>query len=564
MVLAAWSFLARRAVLRTADWLVTLPAVRWTWSSPSNEEVVGALVEFRPTDRETVLEMMAGRYLLASRLIDTHGVSPFSIEAEDQDWSEELRGFSWLRHFRDAREENERRFARTLALDWIGREGRFGGESWPLALTSRRVLNWLRHFNLLVDGATEEQANLIVRSLGTQIQSIKLRGALAADPVDRLFAAIALAGVALCDERRVSELPKRMNRLLRLLDMQVDADGLHLTRSAKVQLQLLVELETLRQAMVRDHEDYEQELSPIVDGMHRALDAVSLSTGEPAYFNGTGQLAHDLIVAVQVQSPVRFRSTGIAGGYGRLMEGRSIVVADSGLVPPPDFAGDAHAGALAFEFSHGTELVVGNCGPAPSEIVDHGLVFRQGITHSGVTVNGVSAATLRERGLFAGRLLARGALPELDANEADQSLVIRTHGYQRRYGAVIERRLMLMAEGKTLVGQDRLIGGHRGSKKRPNLAIARFHLALGTTLEPGPDDDVLRLRLASGAIWTFLWEGADMRIEDSVRQSSYFGFHRIKQIVLESPLGGDHEIAWIFTLDEHRRGLPPVQPRRRR
>ena len=562
-MLERWRFVARRTVLGLTDWLVALPFVGWTWSSPSREEIVGALGEFRPTDRETVLEMIAGRYLLASRLVDTHGVSPFSIDSGDMEWSDELRGFSWLRHFRDAREDSERRFARTLVLDWIGREGRFDRQSWTIALSSRRVLNWLRHFNLLVDGAEEDEARLIVRSLGTQIQALKLRGALAADPVDQLFAAIALAGVALCHERRVSELPRRIRRLLQLLDTEIDADGLHLTRSAKVQLQLLVELETLRQALVRDHEEYERQLSPIVDGMHRALDAVSLSTGEPAYFNGTGQLPHDLVVAVQVQSPVRFRRSGTAGGYGRLMDGKSIVVADSGVVPPPAYAREAHASALAFEFSHGTELVVGNCGPAPAELVDNALVFRQGITHSGVTVNGLSAARLSERGLMANRLLARGAPPTLAADQAENSLVMRTHAYQPRYRCIIERRLMLMAEGKTLVGQDRLIGGKPG-RRHANLAVARFHLALGTTLEQNPDDDVLRLRLASGAIWTFLWEGADMRIEDSVRQSSYFGFHRIKQIVLDAPLGGEHEIAWIFTLDEHRRGTPQGRVGRRR
>ena len=113
---------------------------------------------------------------------------------------------------------------------------------------------------------------------------------------------------------------------------------------------------------------------------------------------------------------------------------------------------------------------------------------------------------------------------------------------------------MLVAEGKSLVGQDHLM--MKRARRKGAVAIARFHLALGTTLEPGDEPDVLRLRLASGAVWTFLWEGADMRIEDSVRQSSYFGFHRIKQIVLETPLGGDQEIAWIFTLDETRRGTP--------
>ena len=140
-------------------------------------------------------------------------------------------------------------------------------------------------------------------------------------------------------------------------------------------------------------------------------------------------------------------------------------------------------------------------------------------------------------------------------------MTLRTHGYEKRYGTTIERRLLLMSEGKTLVGQDRIIGGKPG-RRTPNMAIARFHLALGTTVDDSYDEEGLRLRLASGAVWTFLWEGADMHIEDSVRQSSYFGFHRIKQIVLETRLGGEQEIAWIFTLDEHRRAT--AQPQRRR
>ena len=148
------------------------------------------------------------------------------------------------------------------------------------------------------------------------------------------------------------------------------------------------------------------------------------------------------------------------------------------------------------------------------------------------------------------------AFPEDEAIvrvDASRSEVTTTFFYERRFGAAVERRLMLVAEGKTLVGQDRLLT----TRRRPRgHATARFHLALGTTLEQAEDEDVLRLRLASGAVWTFLWEGAEMRIEESVRQSSYFGFHRIKQIVLETPLGGEQEIAWIFTLDEHRRAAP--------
>ena len=260
--------------------------------------------------------------------------------------------------------------------------------------------------------------------------------------------------------------------------------------------------------------------------------------------------------------PVECYGPAAARENRRLVGGRSVVVADSGLVPPPAYAAHAHASALAFEFSYGTELIVGNCGPAPAELPDGGLVFRQGLAHSGLTVNGASAARVKTGGPFAGRVLRRGAQGEVETDEDDESLLLTTHGYEARYGATIERRLTLLAEGKSLVGQDHLIVPRRG--RREALAIARFHLALGTTLEPGDDDDMLRLRLASGAVWSFLWEGAAMRIEDSVRQSSYFGFHRIRQIVLEAPLEDDHEIAWIFTLDEHRHGKAYNPPQRQR
>lgn len=540
-------FLARRWLLGAADIAVTTPVVRWTWTGPGDDDLSPALSEFRPTDRETVLEMMAGRYLLASKLIDTHGVSPFSVEVENEDWLDDLHAFGWLRHFHDARTEDERRFARALALDWIGREGHFDRYTWRPSLCARRVLNWLRHFNILVDGASIEQTGTIARSLSTQIQSLKLRGAIAADPVDGLLAAVALVGVALCNERATGDIPARLRRVHHLLARQIDADGLHRTRSAKVQLQILTELVTVHQGLRRYHEQYGNEFAEVLDRMHRALDAISLGTGEPAYFNGTGQLPHDLVVAVQAQSTARARTTCTAGGYGRLVAGRATVVADSGLVPAPDFTAAAHASALAFEFSHGRDLIVCNCGPAPAELDEgNGLLFRQGIAHSCPTVNAKSAAQIRTRGALAGRLVGHGQPPSIAADGEDQSLQITTYGYADRYNVAVERRLTLLAEGKSLVGQDRLI--RQGAGRVSGTCSIRFHLAAGTEASRG--EDMIRLKVSSGAQWTFLWEGATPRIEDSVRQSAYFGLHRTRQIVLDALVAEANEISWIFTLDE--------------
>jgi len=532
-------------LLAAADHIVTSGLVRWTWTGPASDELVGQLGEFRPTDRETVLEMIEGRYLLASKLVDTNGVSPFSIDVVHDDWLDDLHAFNWLRHFRDARAEEERRFARTLALDWIGREGGFDRETWAPSLCARRVLNWLRHYNILLDGASSDQADTITRSLATQIQSLRLRGVLATDPVDRLLASIALVGVAICSDLNEDEVSRRLKRVHRLLDQQIDDDGLHRSRCARIQLQVLIELTTIKQALGRSHEGLGQEFTDLLESMHRALDAISLGTGEPAYFNGTGQLPHDVVVALQAQSPARARATGVVGGYGRLISGRSIVVADSGLVPPTEFSSLAHAGALAFEFSHGRDLVVGNCGPAPTGLEGSAHLFRQGIAHSAPTINALSAAAVIQSGPLAGRLLPVGRPPEISADEVDQAMVLRTRGYEDRFGVTIERRLTLLAEGKTLVGQDKLVPSRRNVT---GACAVRFHLAHQSELEDG--GDMLRIRLSSGAVWSFLWEGAEMKIEDSVRQSAYFGFHRTKQIVLVAHVAETNEVSWIFTLEE--------------
>ena len=214
-------------------------------------------------------------------------------------------------------------------------------------------------------------------------------------------------------------------------------------------------------------------------------------------------------------------------------------------MPPAEFSGSAHAGALAFEFSHGRDLVVGNCGPAPAGLEGSAPLFRQGIAHSAPTINALSAAAVIQSGPLAGRLVPIGRPPEIEADEADQALVLRTHSYEDRFGVTLERRLTLLAEGKTLVGQDKLV------PRRHHVSGAcavRFHLAHQTEVEDG--GDLLRLKLGSGAVWTFLWEGAEMKVEDSVRQSAYFGFHRTRQIVLVAHVAETSEISWIFTLDE--------------
>lgn len=528
----------RRLALGLADSLVTMPLLRWTWRGQADHAFAGDLPDFRPADREAVREMMQGRYLLASKLFETGGASPFSLDVDHPDWWNNLHSFSWLRHFRDCRDPGERLFARTLVLDWIGREGQFEADSWTLTLTAQRALNWLRHLTLLLDGATPEQTRTIQRSLGAQVQSLRVRGTLAADPVETLFAAIGLLGAELCDIGDVPEIDPYVARLDAVLARQLDGEGLHLSRNPKLQLALLVELASLRRALGRHGSPVAAELANRIDRMHEALDALTLSSGEPVYFNGCGQLPHDVLVAVQANGPGATRRSRLLGGYGVLRAGETVVIADCGLPPPPGLDGEAHAGALAFEFAHGNELIVGSCGPAPSDLVSGRELFRQGIAHS--------APTLDDEDMTARSGRAGAPIPPMTLDTAEHMLAMTSAGYAPRFGAEIERRLTLLADGTTLVGQDRILA--RGAP-RGQLAI-RFHLGPGIAVRRAGSEGMARLVLPNGTVWSFLWEGAQFHEEDSVRQSAYLGFHRTRQLVLEAAAEAGREVAWIFTLEQ--------------
>ncbi|MGB3335803.1 MAG: heparinase II/III family protein [Devosia sp.] len=523
----------RRFALGIADTVVTLPILRWTWRGLADDAFAGELPEFRPADREAVRDMMAGRYLLASKLIETAGASPFSLDVDHLDWWLNLHGFSWLRHFRDVRDPGERRFARMLVLDWIGREGQFQHDTWAPALTAQRVLNWLRHLPLLLDGATPPEAKTVQRVLGAQIQSLKVRGLLSSDPTDALFAAIALLGAEHCEQDDKTDVPMRVERLNALLAGQLDAGGMHQSRNSRLQLQLLVDLVSIRRIAAGVKSEAGNELGAQIDRMHESLDALTLSSGEPAFFNGCGHLPHDVLIAIQANGPGRRRRSMLLGGYGILRDGDAVVVADAGLVPPPGLAGDLHASALAFEFSHGSELILGSCGPAPSDLPDSRPLFRQGVAHSGPTIDAEDAIGSSD--------------PTISLETADHLLTLSTEGYARRFGVTLERRLTLLSGGTTLVGQDRMVAS--GNTPSGLLAV-RFHLAPGIMVRRNRGEGIVRLVLPNGAVWSFLWEGAHFREEESVRQSAYVGLHKTRQLVLEADVAADAEVAWIFTLEQ--------------
>jgi uncharacterized heparinase superfamily protein len=120
-------------------------------------------------------ELRFGNFGLAGEIADLRGQSPFAQLPVSEDWARELHGFGWLRHLDADRTEGSELLARRLVHDWLQEGCRDKDHAWAPEVIGRRLMAWLSHSALLLDGAEPRFYAAVMKSL--QRQASYLSGA---------------------------------------------------------------------------------------------------------------------------------------------------------------------------------------------------------------------------------------------------------------------------------------------------------------------------------------------------------------------------------------------------
>src|SRR5690606_9109533 len=88
--------------------------------------------------------------------------------------------------------------ARALVSDWIALHGRkIAGRAWDPAITARRIIAWLQHSSVVLQGADYPFYRSFLRSLSIQIRYLRATASEMSPGEEKLRARIALAFSAL-------------------------------------------------------------------------------------------------------------------------------------------------------------------------------------------------------------------------------------------------------------------------------------------------------------------------------------------------------------------------------
>ncbi|MDH7799487.1 MULTISPECIES: heparinase II/III family protein [unclassified Beijerinckia] len=514
--------------------------------------------DIRTTDPAIADDIYAGHFHFAGRIVDSHGTSPFDFTEAPQEWETALMGFAWLRHLRAAETALARANARSLVDEWITRQNRqTSGIAWQPQVAARRLISWLSHSPLLLEGADANFYRRFMKSIGRHVTFLSRQVADGLGGEAKLTVVLALMQASLCATGLESSRRKFEKLLVNTLQAQVLPDGGHISRNPQVLVDLLLDLLPLRQAFAARGLSIPQELISCVDRVMPMLRMMRHGDATLALFNGMGVTAPDTLATVLAYDDARAQPVLNAhyAGYQRLEGGTTIVVCDAGAPPPPEYSSRAHAGTLSFELSSQGQRIIVNCG-APSQM--RGAMreaARLTAAHSTLILADTSSCR------FATSSLARAICDtfivagpsQVETRRNDDELAseidVSHDGYSAAFRALHRRRLTLAADGWRLEGADTLsrIGKNNAQGLDSVDYALRFHLHPQVRAGLIENGQGVLLALPTGEAWIFHASGLPLALEESVFFAGFDGPRATTQIVIHGNAATQSEVPWVLS-----------------
>jgi len=497
-------------------------------------------------------QLTAGNFLCAGFLIEAKDKPIWDLPIPDPRFEEEIHGCAWLDDLAAVADAGARRRAQDWVFDWIARYRWGGGPGWTPDLTGRRLIRWINHAILLLNGRSRKESDAYFRSLGKQTIFLSRRWRSAAPGLPRFEALTGLvyAGLALTGmERHVAPAAAA---LARECDREIDAEGGIPTRNPEELLEVFTLLTWAASALAGAGRTPQPAHLDAIDRIAPTLRALRHADGGLARFHGGGRgLEGRLDQALAAAGGRALTAHGLAMGYARLAAGRTTVIVDAAAPPRGSASANAHASTLAMELTSGRRPVIVNCGSGASFGPDWRRAGRATPSHSTLCIQGFSSSRLGAGGVLPST--ARGeftdtpdqvwAQPEDDS--AGHRLMAGHNGYVPTHGLTHIRQIMLSVDGRALAGEDTLGAMTVADRRRFETIMERtkhrgvpfslrFHLHPDVDCALDLGGTAVSLALKSGEIWIFRHDGVgELTLEPSVYlESGRLKPRTTKQIVL--------------------------------
>lgn len=474
----------------------------------------------RVGDAERGREIGRGQWRIAAERINGEQALPWRTPHPSKHFTARLHAFSWLIDLAAVGPSAHVRIAELIDA-WVSDFGEWDDLAWDPELTAERLFAWLCWGRPAFEQGDPQKRADLLRSAARQARLLMAaQSELSERHLGSIKAGAALvlaASAGFPEAERLAEQGEEM--LIEACAKQFFLDGGHYSRAPEATAEALYDLIVARELLADPPPIFDETL-PKLANMVRML---RLGDGGLACFHGGSEAAPASIDAAlaRVQGAERFFQFAQHSAYQRLDANGLCVLMDVGGAPPLAYSERAHASALAFEVSSGTERLIVNVGAARELEPAARVAARATNGHSTLALADALSAHLDEPRRSKGP--ARLVGPSLDdvrraSDESGITVQGRHDGYRDKFGLLHRRYLFIDHAGSNLRGIDEMIRPMKLKTAPPKAPIpytARFHLHPAVRARI-IDQQMALLETPGGQRWRLRTDAPDIAIDPSI------------------------------------------------
>ncbi len=336
-------------------------------------------------DKDKAKAILRGKIIVGDETLECEGELDSAFEKARKGTAiyQYLHRFYWLRDLAALGDDGVDA-AMTLARAWFAANGKWSPESWTPSLAAERLVQLSCHGGLVYGGGDVLWRSSFLTSMARQTRHLAHAGHGAQSAQERLNAAFAVCISGLCLPGCGEALARGLQILRRELRLQIRQDGGHVSRNPSRQLEIVLRIRMVLQAMAERGQEPPGYLAHILVRAAGHLEMFRLGDGRLAGFNGGFEEDREAIDAALKEHRESAAPTGFArhSGFQRLHSGRTVLVAEVGPPTGVKVPSRAYQGGGSFYFASGRSRIIVNCGAGTQVSEAWAAALRQASAHS--------------------------------------------------------------------------------------------------------------------------------------------------------------------------------------
>ncbi|MEM9972441.1 MAG: heparinase, partial [Pseudomonadota bacterium] len=210
--------------------LATLSRTATAFTTTPEPRTIGSFARGR--------QIVSGNFLFAGFLVEAPNTNIWDLPMPDDGFEAELHGFTWLDDLGAVGDVHANKRAQEWTHEWVARFGKGVGPGWTPDLTGRRLIRWINHAILLLNGQKSEVSEAYFRSLATQTIFLSRRWKAASPGLPRFEALTGLIYAGLALDGMDRHVARATTAMAAECGREIDAEGGLVTRNPEELLEV--------------------------------------------------------------------------------------------------------------------------------------------------------------------------------------------------------------------------------------------------------------------------------------------------------------------------------------